>query len=130
MSPLEEQLREDRALRDAAKAVLLADIEHARTILTPKGVADRVGGRIGDGAKDVFETAKAHADDNRGILAALIGAVLLWIAREPIMELLGLADAAEDADIAEEAAATDGLPEAGDSPLNSVEMPNGDDNEQ
>ena len=130
MSPIEQQFREDRALRDAAKAVLLADIEHARASLSVKGVADRVGGRIGDGAKDVFEAAKAQADDNRGILAALIGAVLLWLAREPIMELLGLAEVAEDTDFEEEIASSEGLPEADNTPLNSAEMPNGDDNEQ
>lgn len=130
MSPLEQQFIEDRALRDAAKAVLLADIEHARTNLTAKGVADRVGGRIGDGAKDVFEAAKAQAEDNRGILAVLIGAVLLWLAREPIMELLGLADLAEDADIEQGAASSDGLPEADIPPQNSAAMPSGDDNEQ
>lgn len=130
MSPLEQQFLEDRALRDAAKAVLVADIEHARTSMTAKGVADRVGGRIGDGAKDVFEAARAQADDNRGILAALIGAVLLWLAREPIMELLGLADLAEDTDFEEEPASSEGSPEADNTPLNSAETPSGDDNEQ
>jgi hypothetical protein len=99
MSRLEQQLREDRALRDAALTVLQADIALARTSFSGKGLADRVGGRIGDGAKDVLETAKTHADGNRGMLAALIGAMLLWIAREPIMAMLGLADAAPDDEI-------------------------------
>lgn len=90
MSKLEEQFLEDRALRDSARAVLLADIEHARTSLTPKAVSERVTGRIGDGAKDVLEVAKTQADDNRGIIAILIGAVLLWLARGPILEILGL----------------------------------------
>ena len=96
MSKLEQQMREDRILRDAAKAVLMADIAHARNTLSPSGVAERVGERIGDGAKDVFEVAKIHADDNRGILAALIGALLLWIGRGPILEILGLRDEDED----------------------------------
>ncbi len=98
MSNLEKQLVEDRMLRNAAKAVLMADIEHAKNTLSPEGVAERVAGRIGDGAKDVFEVAKTHADDNRGVLAALIGALLLWIVREPILEILGLSDAPEDLD--------------------------------
>lgn len=90
MSRLEDRLAQDRELRDAARAVLMADIELARTSFTPKGVANRVTGRIGDGAKDVFEVAKAQADDNRGIIAVLIGAILVWLAREPILEILGL----------------------------------------
>lgn len=77
---------EDRALRDAARSVFLADIAHARTSLSAKTVATRVGEGIGDGARDVFEVAKVQAEDNRGILAILIGALLLWFAREPILE--------------------------------------------
>ncbi|MFU7528890.1 hypothetical protein [Qipengyuania sp. ASV99] len=95
MSDLERRFIEDRAIRDAARAVLMADITHARASLSAKGVAARIGGRIGDGAKDVFEVAKAHSEDNRGIIAALIGAVLLWLGREPILEILGLSDSDE-----------------------------------
>jgi hypothetical protein len=83
-------------MRDTARTILMADIAHARTSLSARGVADRIGGRIGDGAKDVFEVAKTHSDDNRGIIAALIGAVLLWLAREPILEILGLSQDAEN----------------------------------
>lgn len=97
MSKLLKRFEEDRRMRDTARVVLMADIAHARTTLSAKGFADRVGGRIGDGAKDVFEVAKVHSDDNRGIIAALIGALLLWFAREPIMEILGF-DEAEDGD--------------------------------
>ncbi|WP_299192447.1 hypothetical protein [uncultured Erythrobacter sp.] len=119
MSKRLEQFHEDRAIRDAARAVLLADIEHARVSFSAKGVADRVGGRIGDGAKDVLEVAKTQADSNRGIIAALIGAILLWLGRDTILELLGLA---EDED--------------GSQPDTEIEEPSpevsppGDDNEQ
>lgn len=98
MSKLDQQFFEDRQLRDAARAVFTAEISHARTSFSAKGVADRVGSRIGDGTKDVLEIAKVHADDNRGILAVIIGAVLLWFAHEPILEILGLADAQGNTD--------------------------------
>lgn len=98
MTDLEQRFVEDRALRDAARTVLLADLEHARASFSAKGIADRVGGRIGDGAKDVYEVAKEQADDNRGIIAAIIGALILWFAREPILELLGLAEREADPD--------------------------------
>lgn len=90
MSDLRQQFLEDRALRDAAKANFLADVEHAKESLSGKGVAGRIVDRIGDGARDVFEQASETAEDNRGIIAALIGAILLWISRGPIMEMLGL----------------------------------------
>jgi hypothetical protein len=100
MSKLHDQLIEDRQLRNAARAVLLDDVSHARTSFSAKGVADRIGGRIGDGAKDVFETAKETSSDKGGIIAALIGVALLWFAREPLFELFGLT-AVEDGAVGE-----------------------------
>ncbi|MEM9502253.1 MAG: hypothetical protein AAF941_10475, partial [Pseudomonadota bacterium] len=52
--------------------------------------------RIGDGAKDVVEVARTNAEDKRGILAILIGAMLMFFAREPILEILGLDDSEAD----------------------------------
>lgn len=98
MSRAEQRLREDRELRDAARANLMADIEHLRTSFSAKGLAGRVGNRIGDGAADVYEIAKDRADDNRGLIAVLIGAIALWLGRGPILEILGLSDSAEAAD--------------------------------
>ncbi|MEL6487747.1 MAG: hypothetical protein AAFQ13_11485 [Pseudomonadota bacterium] len=88
---------EDRALRDAARAVLIADIEHARTSLSGKAVAARVAGTIGDGAKDAIDVAKTHAHDNRGILAGLMAVLALWFAREPLLEIFGRVAEPEDA---------------------------------
>lgn len=96
MSRLEERLREDRALRDAARRNVLADIEHVKENLSGARIASRLVGRVGDGAVDVFERAKEQAEDKRGVLAALIGALLVWIAREPLFEMLGLAGEAEN----------------------------------
>lgn len=92
MSNLYQRFTEDRRMRDAAKMVFIADAKHARASLSGKGVAERIGGRISVGAKDVFETAKSASQDNLGIIAALIGAVLLWFSRGPILELLGLSE--------------------------------------
>lgn len=87
MSRLPDDFYQDRALRDAARDVLVADIEHARASLSGKAIAGRVAGRVGDGAKDVLEVAKGHADDKRGILAIIIAFIALWFAREPIAEI-------------------------------------------
>lgn len=90
MSDLERQFLEDRALRDAALAVLKADIEHAKVTFSGKGLTERVTSRISDGAQDVFETAKEKTDDHLGIIAMLVGAILLWLSREPIFAMLGI----------------------------------------
>ena len=117
MSSLDQQFEEDRRLRDAARAVLLADLEHARSSFSAKGVADRIGSRIGDGAVDVFETARTQASDHRGIIAALIGAVVLWFGREPILAALGLdgsADTPPEAPETDSAKTDTSAPFAGD----------------
>lgn len=91
MSDLEKRLLEYRALRDAAKANFLADVEHAKHSFSGKNIAGRFVERISDGARDVFDQASETAEDNRGIIAALIGAIILWLSRGPLLELLGLA---------------------------------------
>lgn len=84
---LEMQLREDRALRDAALALLKADVSHVHAELTSRGIGARIADRIGEGAVDVFEEAVEVAENHRGALATLIAAVVLWFARHPIMSL-------------------------------------------
>ncbi len=133
MTKLPQQFLEDRALRDAARDVFMADIQHARTSISGKGIATRVGSRVGDGAKDVFEVAKVHADDNRGILAALLGALVLFFAREPILEIFGITpssapdnDSEEQAGDGQDIADEQRLPQDAEQPAPA----SGDDNEQ
>ncbi len=87
MRDLDLKLKEDRALRDAAKALVTADIAILRADLAGKGFGERIVDRIGEGAVDLFEEAVELADTNRGVLAALFGAVVLWFARNPIIAL-------------------------------------------
>ena len=129
MSRLEDQLNEYRELRDASRKVLMADIEHARATFSKEGLASRYLGRVSDGAKDVFEVAKVNAVDHRGIIAILLGAIALWLGREPILNALALdeePDAAPDErtdSVVEEAASDTPVVAAPD-----VSSP-GDDNE-
>ena len=114
MSRLEERYEKDRALRDAARAVLLDDVDHARTNLTPNAIAGRVTSRIGNGAKDVLDVAKDKAGDHRTLIAAIIAAVVLWFGREPIRDLFdSLFDQERDARDARDASAETGDPTGG-----------------
>ncbi|MCL9982817.1 MAG: hypothetical protein NBV60_06635 [Erythrobacter sp.] len=96
MTALPPRFTEDRALRDAARAVLEDDIARLRASLGEQGVASRVSssvgttitGRIKAGANDVFEQAKLAASDYRGVLAVLVGAILLWLMRGPLLALI------------------------------------------
>lgn len=85
MSALERQVTEDKTVRDAAKALVMADVAHIKNDLAQRGIGARVADRIGDGAVGVFEEAVEVADNHRGALAAIVGALILWFARNPIM---------------------------------------------
>ena len=86
-SRLERQMLEDRALRNAARALVQADVEHLKADLKGKSIGSRVADRMTEGAVDVFEEAVEVAEDNKGVLATLIAAVVLWFTRNPIMSL-------------------------------------------
>ncbi len=87
MNKLERQFVEDRALRNAARNNVISDVELLKSGWNERGLAKRVAGRIGGGAQDVFERASETAEDNRGVLAALIGAIVLWFASGALLDL-------------------------------------------
>jgi len=101
-SRLERQLLEDRALRDAARALVQADVENLKADLKGKSIGSRVADRMTEGAVDVFEEAVDVAEDNKGVLATLIAAVVLWFARNPIMSLFDDRELEEESDSHEE----------------------------
>jgi hypothetical protein len=108
MTQLPRRFIEDRALRDAARAVLVNDIDRLRASLDEQGIASRVSSgvtttissRIRSGARDVLDQAKAQAGDHKGVLAVLIGGIILWLSRGPILDWMD--ELAEDFDLAEE----------------------------
>ena len=94
-----ERMLEDRYLRDSARALVEADVEHVKTDLARKGFAARTFDTVKGGAIDLYEEAVDAAEDNKGALAALIAAVVVWFARNPLLDLFGLGkgnDASED----------------------------------
>lgn len=101
MTRLPDHFIEDRALRDAARALLTDDIERLRAHLDQEGIASRVSssvgsnisGRIRSGARDVLAQARAQAGDHKGVLAVLVGAIILWFAHGPILDWFNEFDA-------------------------------------
>lgn len=99
-----QRLKEDRALRDAARALVDADVAHLKQDLSGKSIGERMIGGVGEGAKAVFQTAGETASNNRGVLAAIAGALVLWFAKNPIADLIFGEEPEED--IADEDAET------------------------
>ena len=81
------QLIEDRAMRDASKGLVKADIANVKADMKGRSIGSRLSHRASDGAAEVFEEASAVAQDNKGVLAVLIAAISLWFARNPILSL-------------------------------------------
>ena len=90
------QMLADKHLRDSARALVDADIEHLKADLTYKGVGERIIDRAKEGAIDLYEDAVDIADDNKGALAALLAAVVVWFARHPILAAFGFEGAGHD----------------------------------
>ena len=88
MTARRERMLEDRHLRDAARALVEADIENLRADLAVKGIGERAVDRITEGASEVYDEAIEVAADHKGALAAIVAALLLWFARHPILEAL------------------------------------------
>lgn len=113
MMRLPDRFIEDRALRDAARAVLADDIAHLREALSEEGIASRVSSgvsttissRMRAGARDVLAQARAQASDRQGVLALLVGAIILWFARGPILDWFEELDDEDDESEAEPAGA-------------------------
>lgn len=117
MTRLPDRFIEDRAMRDAARAVLTEDIERLRTSLAEESIASRVSSgvsstissRIRSGARDVLDQARTQAGDNKGVLALLVAVIVLWLGRGPILDWIdALAADDETDDVPDDAA----LPEA------------------
>ena len=90
------QMLADKHLRDSARALVDADIEHLKADLAHKGVGERIMDRAKEGAIDLYEDAVDIADDNKGALAALLAAVVVWFARHPILAAFGFEGVSHD----------------------------------
>ena len=94
---LKAEMVADRHLRDSAKAIVSADWAHVRADMKRRGVGGRALDRLSEGASDVYEEAIEVASDHKGALAAIVAALVMWFARNPILEAFG-DDADETAD--------------------------------
>lgn len=86
MTASRDQVAANRRLRDAARAIVEADVRHVKADLAAKSVGGRVVARLSDGANEVYEEAIEVAADNKGALAAIVAALALWFARNPIRD--------------------------------------------
>lgn len=87
------QLRQDRSVRHAARALVDADIAQFKADFSGKALKTRALDRVTEGAADVLEEAVEVANNNKGALITLLLAIGLWFARNPILSLFSDEDA-------------------------------------
>lgn len=83
-----ERLAEDRHLRNAARAMIDADLKNLRADLSVRSIGERAADRVATGASEVYDEAIEVANDHKGALTAIIAALALWFARHPILDAL------------------------------------------
>lgn len=92
MPDLEHELREDRALRNAAKQLLKADISYLKGDMASKGIGGRIAGRAKDGAADIGEELVDFANENRAQVGTGIAVALLafvgWLFRDRLADAI------------------------------------------
>ncbi|OYX65122.1 MAG: hypothetical protein B7Y88_10680 [Sphingomonadales bacterium 32-64-17] len=89
MPDLELQLREDRLLRDAARALVTADLAHLKREVDPESAsAPDLGSRARDLADDARDYVTGHRLQVGTLVAALVAAIALWMFREPLAAIV------------------------------------------
>jgi hypothetical protein len=70
MADLAAQLLEDRALRNAARGQVKADVAFIRESVKARSLPARLADRVTGGARDIADEAVAVADENRAAVQA------------------------------------------------------------
>lgn len=86
MPNLKQQLAADRAMRDAAKRVVEADVEFIKGDIERQSIGERVKLRAEDGALEAAEFAEANPVQVGTGLFFVIAGIFAWIFRDVIVE--------------------------------------------
>lgn len=95
------RLTEYRALRDAAWAMVEADLDTLRADLTAHGVGERIKDRAAEEAQEAWDSARDVASEHKGVIAGTILALAAWLLRGPIGDALAALFGRDDDDAAE-----------------------------
>lgn len=88
MAKIDRQLREDRALRDAARRLLEADLGLVKGDVQDRGVGQRAADLVGSESRDLAGKALDKARAHPGLVIGSVVALLLVLLRNPLLDLL------------------------------------------
>lgn len=84
MTRLAQQLHKDRLARDAARSTFDQRLALVRHDLDARSVGGRVADKLGEDARAIVDEAIDVANAHRGVIAGTVGAIALWLFRDPI----------------------------------------------
>jgi len=103
-----QRLAEDRATRDAARQNFKTNFERVTGDLQARGIGERISERALREVKDLGSKTAEIAAESKGIIAGTVAAIVLWLLRKPVLDLI-------DQALAEPDAANDSAVQASDS---------------
>lgn len=82
-----QRLAEDRAIRNAARAVHDANLAQVKADLAARGVGGRIVAKAKGDALELAGEALSVARESKGIIAGTLGALTLWFLRGRVTSL-------------------------------------------
>lgn len=88
MSKAEDQLAEHRSLRGSARGLFDTRLAQVKADLAARSISGRVKAKAKDEAFKALDTGIDVAKESKGIIAATGGALLVWVFRAPLIEMM------------------------------------------
>ena len=88
MGRLSDKVFAERAIRNAARDEFDMNLEQVKADLDARSVGGRIADKVSEEARFAYEEAVAVAQDNKGVLAGTLAALLVWFLRNPIIQAL------------------------------------------
>lgn len=85
MSEIERRLAEDRRVRGAARANFDAGLSQVKADLGARSVPGRVADKARNEATQAMATGLEVASESKGIIAAVLAGIGLWLFRAPLL---------------------------------------------
>jgi hypothetical protein len=106
MSGSETSLAVNRANREVAHAAFSDRLEGIKADLAARSVGARMADSVKEGTSDALDAGLDVAKERKGLIAGTLGALLLWLFREPLLTiaagLVGRIRGEDDDDIEDE----------------------------
>jgi hypothetical protein len=78
-------LAADRINRDAARRVFSERLERIKADIEARGIGSRVAGTMVEEVSGAVDMGLDVARERKGLIAGTIGALLLWVFRQPLI---------------------------------------------